>query len=157
MPLLVHAAQDVTLLEVAECSELWFRLCDWHRQDRELHLEEAFDLIDLRKAASGIRRQGTVVTPQFILQPLELREPLKSTRDADDTFLLYICEKGSAVIQADGAHYQLAPGELIVVPAECNEFFLLPDAPDTFLLEVRMDPRPDNDLVSEPVEDGNPD
>lgn len=152
-PGLVHAAQDVTLIEVAESSELWFRLFDWERKDRELHLEEAFDLIDLRKASSGIRREGTVVTPQFTLQPLPLKEALKSTRDQDDTFLLYICIKGGAVVQADGANYQMKPGELVLVPAECNEFFLLPEASDTFLLEIRMDPRPDNDLVSEEVEE----
>ena len=44
-PGLVHAAADVTLLEVAESSELWFRLHDWGSEDREMHLEEAFDLL----------------------------------------------------------------------------------------------------------------
>ena len=29
----------------------------------------------------------------------------------------------------------------------------MPDARDTELLEVRMDPREDNDIVSEPVEE----
>ena len=45
-PGMVHAAQDVRLLEVAESSELWFRLHAWGDEEAELHLEEAFDLID---------------------------------------------------------------------------------------------------------------
>jgi len=153
-PGMVHAAQDVSLLEVAECSELWFRLHDWERKDREIHLEEAFDLINLRKSTeSKASREGTIVTPQFTVNNLPLTQPLKSSRDADDTFLLYICLKGSAVIQADGVNYPLPAGELVLVPAECNEFFLLPDATDTQLMEIRMDPRPNNDLVSEEVAD----
>ena len=152
-PGMVHAAQDVTLLEVAECSELWFRLHNWGATDRELHLEEAFDLIHFRKATEGkASREGTLVTPQFTVNTLPLQQPLKSTRDEDDTFLLYIGLKGSAVIQAQGKNYPVPAGELVLVPAECNEFYLLPDAPDTLLMEVRMDPRPDNDIVSEEVE-----
>ena len=47
-PGMVHAAQDVRLLEVAESSELWFRLHAWDDPEAELHLEEAFDLIDFK-------------------------------------------------------------------------------------------------------------
>ena len=162
-PGLVHAAQDVTLLEIAECSELWFRLYDWDRQDRELHLEEAFDLIDWRsfagaqddKGAGHDKKAGrdSLVTPQFTVNRFALTQPLKSTRDEDDTFLLYYCTKGSALLQAAQVNYALRQGDLLLVPAETTEFFLMPDARDTELLEVRMDPREDNDIVSEPVEE----
>ena len=47
-PGMVHAAQDVRLLEIAESSELWFRLHAWDDPEAELHLEEAFDLIDFK-------------------------------------------------------------------------------------------------------------
>ena len=169
-PGLVHAAKDVTLLEVAEASELWFRLYDWGSAERELHLEEAFDLIDF----NGILRfaqndkegaqndnparvkagQNEVITPQFTVHKIALTQALKSTRDEDDTFLIYICTKGAAVVQADKVNYGIKEGELVLVPAEVNEFFLLPDAPDTELLEVRMDPRQDDDIVSEEVDGG---
>ncbi|MBR4775709.1 MAG: class I mannose-6-phosphate isomerase [Bacteroidales bacterium] len=167
-PGLVHAAKDVTLLEVAEASELWFRLYDWGIQDRELHLEEAFDLIDFGGCPVGAGHDGTVgaghdgkmagknevVTPQFTVHKIALTQALKSTRDEDDTFLIYICTKGAAVVQADKVNYALKEGELVLVPAEVNEFFLLPDAPGTELLEVRMDPRQDDDIVSEEVDGG---
>lgn len=152
-PGLVHAAKDVTLLEVAEASELWFRLYDWGKTERELHLEEAFDLIDF---GGGPVKAGQeeLITPQFTVHKIALTQALKSTRDEDDTFLIYICTKGSAVVQADKQNYKVQEGELVLVPAEVSEFFLLPDAPGTELLEVRMDPREDNDIVSEEVDGG---
>lgn len=154
-PGLVHAAQDVTLLEVAEASELWFRLYDWDRQDRELHLEEAFDLIDFAgKTAARAGDDGLLAaTDQFTIHRIGLKEPLKSHRDQDDTFLLYLCVKGELALQADGKDFQAKPGELILVPAEVTDFFLMPAEKDTVLLEVRMDPRSSEDMVSEPVEE----
>lgn len=155
-PGMVHAAQDVTLIEIAECSELWFRLFDWGSEDRELHLEEAFDLIDFKKYRVGNKKDSGVaiaVTPQFTVNKFPLTQALKSTRDEDDTFLLYYCTKGAAVIQADKVNYQLKQGDLLLVPAETAEFFLLPDGNNTELLEVRMDPREEEDIVSEPVDE----
>lgn len=151
-PGLVHAAKDVTLLEIAECSELWFRLWDWGSQEREMHLEEAFDVIDFKgKAQAGT---DSVSTPQFTVNRIALSQALKSTRDEDDTFLLYVCTKGAARLQADKTPYSIKQGELILVPAEVGEFFLLPEAPGTELLEVRMDPREEDDIVSEEVDGG---
>ena len=150
LPGQVHAAKDVTLLEVAEASELWFRLHDWGSTGRELHLEEAFDLIDLSGNVSA--HKGEVDTDQFTVHQISLTEALKSHRDQDDTFLLYICLKGAAVLQADGENYRLNRGELILVPAETSDFFLIPEERGTLLMEVRMDPRENNDLVSTPEE-----
>ncbi len=151
-PGMVHAAKDVTLLEIAEASELWFRLHDWGHTERELHLEEAFDLIDL-KGKTGAHGAETVATEQFTVNAIPLTDALKSHRDLDDTFLVYICVKGAAVLQADGANYNLKQGEVVLVPAEVQDFFLVPAEKGTELLEVRMDPRAENDLVSAPVEE----
>lgn len=159
-PGMVHAAKDVTLVEIAEASELWFRLYDWGRENREMHLEEAFDLIDFRKYRVARKEEkadeaagAIAITPQFTVNRFQLTQPLKSTRDEDDTFLLYYCTKGAAVIQANKVNYQLKQGDLLLVPAETAEFFLLPDGNDTELMEVRMDPREEEDIVSEPVEE----
>lgn len=154
-PGLVHAAKDVTLLEIAEASELWFRLWDWGSRDREMHLEEAFDLIDFGSYAGGpLDGKAAITTPQFTVNRLALAQALKSTRDEDDTFLLYVCTRGEAQIQADKQVYNVKTGEIILIPAEVTEFFLLPAQPQTELLEVRMDPREDNDIVSEEVDGG---
>lgn len=155
-PGMVHAAKDVTLVEIAEASELWFRLHDWGSEERELHLEEAFDLIDFQRYRVKRDTEGKgaiAITPQFTVNKIVLSQPLKSTRDEDDTFLLYYCTRGVADIQADKVNYKMKEGDLILVPAETNEFFLLPESQDAQLLEIRMDPRPENDIVSEPVDE----
>ena len=155
-PGMVHAAKDVTLVEIAEASELWFRLHDWGSEERELHLEEAFDLIDFQRYRVKRDTEGKgaiAITPQFTVNKIALTQPLKSTRDEDDTFLLYYCTRGVADIQADKVNYKMKEGDLILVPAETNEFFLLPETSDAELLEIRMDPRPENDIVSEPVDE----
>ena len=155
-PGMVHAAKDVTLIEIAEASELWFRLYDWGSEERDLHLDEAFDLIDFQRYRVKRDTEGKgaiAITPQFTVNKIALTQPLKSTRDEDDTFLLYFCTKGKAVIQEKQVNYSLKEGDLILVPAESNEFFLLPETSDAELLEIRMDPRPENDIVSEPVDE----
>ena len=87
------------------------------------------------------------------MNAIPLTDALKSHRDLDDTFLVYICVSGAAVLQADGANYGLKAGEVILVPAEVQDFFLVPAEKGTALLEVRMDPRAEDDLVSAPVEE----
>ena len=148
----VYAAKDVTILEISEASELSFNL--------ETDLEEAFDLIDLGAWINPLPRpQGSLVVslPQFTANCIPLSQALKSHRDLDDTFLLYITLEGEAVIEADNKNYNAGKGELVMVPAEVTDFALLPAAPGTVILEVRMDPRPDDDIVSEPVDDGSQD
>lgn len=154
-PGLVHAAKDVTLLEIAESSELWFRLHDWGSTDREMHLEEAFDLINFdqyhRTAAPS--RELLAAEDQFTVGQIHLKAPLESHAGIEETFLIYICVGGEATLKTKEDKFTIKAGELILVPAELSEFTLAPVGDAAVVLEVRMDPRADNDIVSEPVEE----
>ena len=154
-PGLVHAAKDVTLLEIAESSELWFRLHDWGSTDREMHLEEAFDLINFdqyhRTAAPS--RELLAAEDQFTVGQIHLTAPLESHAGIEETFLIYICVGGEATLKTKEDKFSIKAGELILVPAELSEFTLAPVGDAAVVLEVRMDPRADNDIVSEPVEE----
>ena len=154
-PGLVHAAADVTLLEVAESSELWFRLHDWGSQEREMHLEEAFDLINFGQYERPAQRSKELLaaTDQFTVGEIHLTAPLESHAGIEETFLVYICVGGAATIKADGETFRFSAGELVLVPAECSDFVLAPVGDAAVVLEVRMDPRESNDIVSEPVEE----
>jgi mannose-6-phosphate isomerase len=154
-PGLVHAAADVTLLEVAESSELWFRLHDWGSQEREMHLEEAFDLINFGQYERPAQRSKELLaaTDQFTVGEIHLTAPLESHAGIEETFLVYICVGGAATIKADGETFRFSAGELVLVPAECSDFILAPVGDAAVVLEVRMDPRESNDIVSEPVEE----
>jgi mannose-6-phosphate isomerase len=154
-PGLVHAAKDVTLLEIAESSELWFRLHDWGSTDREMHLEEAFDLINFdqyhRTAAPS--RELLAAEDQFTVGQIHLKSPLESHAGIEETFLIYICVGGEATLKTKEDKFTIKAGELILVPAELSEFTLAPVGDTAVVLEVRMDPRASDDIVSEPVEE----
>ena len=139
----VHAAQDVTLLEVAECSELWFRLHDWGSRERELHLEEAFDLINFERYVQARPASKDILASadQFTVGLIRLKEPLQSHTGLEETFLLYVGLAGEACIEAAGEKFSLKAGEVILVPAELSEFVLAPVGGEARVLEVRMDPR----------------
>lgn len=154
-PGLVHAAKDVTLLEIAESSELWFRLHDWGHQDREMHLEEAFDLINFdqyhREAAPS--KELLAAEDQFTIGQIHLKSPLHSHAGIEETFLIYICVGGEATLETKEDKFRFKAGELVLVPAELSDFVLAPVGDAAVVLEVRMDPRANDDIVSEPVEE----
>ena len=152
-PGVVHAAQDVRLIEIAECSELWFRLHEWAGGERETHLEEAFDLIDFRSWKDSLPKpDGSFFTPQFTVRTLSLSAPVRHEGGLEDSFRLYLCLKGRMTLKAE-APYPLKEGELLLVPAELEHYELVPETPDCFLLEVSMPPRAQEDIVSEPIEE----
>ena len=154
-PGLVHAAKDVTLIEIAESSELWFRLHDWGSTEREMHLEEAFDLINFGQyeRPKAPSKELLAAEDQFTVGQIHLKAPLQSHAGIEETFLIYICVGGEATLQTKADKFTIKTGELVLVPAELSEFTLAPVGDAAVVLEVRMDPRADNDIVSEPVDE----
>ena len=156
-PGMVHAAQDVRLLEVAESSELWFRLHAWEDGGAELHLEEAFDLIDL-KAYRVPKTQGNpeavtesiAVTPQFSVNEIRLKDAVRIT-DQGGSFRLYACVKGAGSVQVEGKDsLRFREGDAVLVPAELTDFILAPTDRGTLLLEALLEPRRDEDEYINP-------
>ena len=156
-PGMVHAAQDVRLLEVAESSELWFRLHAWGDPESEIHLEEAFDLIDFKpyRIRKAVRHPEAVteklaVTPQFSVNEIRLKDPVRIT-DQGGSFRLYACVKGAGSVQIQGAEsLRFKGGDAVLVPAELKDFFLVPSEKDTLLLEVLLEPRHEEDAYIDP-------
>jgi len=127
----VHAAQGVKLLEIAESSELWFRLHDWGSLEREIHLEEAFDLIEL-KAWKPMEK-----TPLFTVNQWQLDAPASVEGGPEDSFRLYSCTGGAAALKdGEGNRFPFKAGETLLVPAEMDAFSLEPCAEGTVLLET---------------------
>jgi len=155
---MVHAAQDVRLLEVAESSELWFRLHAWDDPEAELHLEEAFDLIDFKpyriaapKGNPEAVTEKIAVTPQFSVSEIRLASPLRIGAENNGSFLLYACVNGAGSLEAEGeTPLYFHAGDAIVVPAEIQRFTLTPEARGTLLLEVSLEPRPEKDEYIDP-------
>lgn len=157
----VHAASEgVVIVEVAESSPLDFRIYDWGRKsgeidpfDAELTLEAAFDFIDysafLDKTPRGVEDASGVLKmtdcEEFEVSSMRLAAPLHINPGQDGSFAVYHCLSGAAQIEVpkdpegdarDSESYPLGPGETVLVPAEVQDFYLLPRAQGTHLLEV---------------------
>ncbi len=157
-PGMVHAAQDVRLLEIAESSELWFRLHAWDDAEAELHLEEAFDLIDFKpyrvsssKGNPEAVMEKLAVTPQFTVNGIRLQDPVRIA-DQGGSFRLYACVKGAGFMEAEGMdNFRFRGGDAVVVPAELKQFTLVPSDRDTYLLETLLEPRREPDAYIDPT------
>ena len=157
-PGMVHAAQDVRLLEVAESSELWFRLHAWGDTESELHLEEAFDLIDFKAYRMPRPSKGNpeavmeklAVTPQFTVNEIRLRDTVRVT-DQGGSFRLYACVRGAGEVEVDGMdRLRFKEGDAVLVPAELKDFVLAPTDRDTLVLEALLEPRHEPDAYIDP-------
>ena len=158
-PGMVHAAQDVRLLEVAESSELWFRLHAWGDAESERHLEEAFDLIDFKAYRMPRPSKGNpeavmeklAVTPQFTVNEIRLRDTVRVT-DQGGSFRLYACVKGAGAVEVEGMdRLRFKEGDAVLVPAELKDFILTPADRGTLVLEVLLEPRHEPDAYIDPA------
>lgn len=211
----VHAAEGGLLIaEIQESSDLTFRLYDWGREfdpstARQMHLEEAIDLINYGKFDEGLYRKGPlwgdeasdepckvpesfysctcgchedgechcheeghectcghnhehhhkaephhhgdkitetlVESPQFNVTKINLTDPLHIYTEQFATFIIYMCVEGEASIQVpvEGAsgekgmeNHVLKAGETILIPAQMQDFYLVPRDRSTVLLEA---------------------
>ena len=86
-----------------------------------------------------------VEVPQFNVTKLNLTDPLHIYTEKFESFIVYVCLEGAASIQVPSVkengeqymeNYEFAKGETILVPAEMEDFYLVPRDPSTMLLEA---------------------
>lgn len=163
-PGLVHAAEgDMTVVEISESSPLDFRLFTWDDGrpvddfDSDLTLEAAFDFIDYSKyspyANGSVQpdlhedKAGNTTrltdNPEFTVHEVKLKDALHVYCEKFGSFVTYTCLSGEAVVQAeiDGVKetYSVKPKETILIPVEVPDFFLMPAARNTVLLETMVE------------------
>ena len=123
----VHAAEGgILIAEIQESSDMTFRLYDWGREfnpatARQMHLDEAIDVIDYRKFDESLYIKGPlwekecdccegghhhehvsevlVETPQFNVTKINLKDPLHIYTEQFGSFIIYMCPEGEAAIQ----------------------------------------------------------
>ena len=88
--------------------------------------------------------------PEFVVTKLDLKDGLHIFSDQPGSFAVYYCASGEATVQIPveddkGAKsvesYSLKSGHSILVPSELNDFFLIPAARGTVLLEALVEKR----------------
>ena len=147
---------------------------------RPMHLEEAIDLIDYRKFDESLYTKGAlwgneashhhhegephvaetlVESPQFNVTRLNLTDPLHIYTEQFESFIIYICTEGAASIQVpstkeNGESYmectEITKGETVLIPAEMQDFYLVPRDRSTVLLEAVTRPEEAVDAYIDP-------
>jgi len=160
----VHAADGgLVIAEIQESSDMTFRLYDWGREfnpatARRMDLDDAIDLVDFSgfdesawikgpmwdSYAKAASRQ-LARRPEFTVNEIQLKEPLRIDTAKSDCFSVYVCVEGQLAVQTstkDGAtSCELKKGQTVLVPADLDEFFLVPKAKDTVILEAMVEKR----------------
>lgn len=141
----VHGAiGNVDILEVSESSALDFCVYAWGQALGEDEFDPSMNLAD---ALDFIR-----FSPDDDFRDVSIKEftvnkvPLKSRIgiSTGDSFLIYVCIGGEAVISTAEAgigklEYRLAEGETILIPNDCQDFELEPAGKEAVLLEILVE------------------
>lgn len=147
----VHAiGGGVLLAEIQQPSDVTYRIYDWNRKDahgnaRELHTDLALDAIDFEKKADyklnyeKEQNRSSVIKKceHFTTNYLKVTQKLKKDLSALDSFIIYMCVEGEAVISVAGNSETLKKGETLLIPAENQQVEILAEKAE--LLEIYME------------------
>ncbi|WJJ97341.1 type I phosphomannose isomerase catalytic subunit [Algibacter luteus] len=135
----VHAiGAGVLLAEIQQTSNITYRIYDYDRVDaktgekRELHNDLAIDAIDFEHhknyktnySAKENESNTLVHSPYFKTNILKLTEEITKDYSNLDSFVIYMCVEGDAVLESNGAKYQLNLGETMLIPACINDIHI---------------------------------
>lgn len=143
----VHAiGAGILLAEIQQTSDITYRVYDWDRVDaegnsRELHNDLAIDAInfdmpddfrkDYRKVANTAN--SMVKCGYFSTQFLPISGSYHK-ENTHDSFLIYMCVGGEAVLNYNDEEYTLSYGESVLIPASIKSFKIV--SQNAKLLEV---------------------
>ncbi len=137
----VHAiGGGVMLAEIQQSSDTTYRLYDWDREDengekRELHIPEAIMVMDRSRVGDsaktgydyGLNRTVSLVeSPYFTTNLLHLSQGLKKDYALLDSFVVYLCVEGSAMVETLGHRISIKQGEAMLIPAIAEETIIEP-------------------------------
>jgi mannose-6-phosphate isomerase len=147
----VHAiGAGVLLAEIQQTSNITYRIYDYDRVDaktgqtRELHNDLAIDAIDFnyykdyKTSYESIENTSNTLvhSPYFKTNILKLTENMTKDYTNLDSFVIYMCVEGSAVLECDNVEYELNLGETMLLPACFNSVTIKTEGAN--LLEVFM-------------------
>ncbi len=92
---------------------------------------------------------------EFTVTRINLKDALHINAGTSDAFMLYECLHGSASIQVHREtgeidRYAFDAGEVILIPADVTDFFIVPQSIDTVLFEITIEPYDKNDEYINP-------
>ena len=157
----VCSASGVILLEVSEASPLDFCLYGWGDEvpeeefDGALGLVEALDFIDYKAYVPEAVPEGKLAASnEFTVTRMDLKDALHIMAGENGGFAVYFCAAGEASIQVPAAGGMestvMKTGETVLVPAEIDDFYLVPRRSGTVLVEVLVEREEEADEYIDP-------
>lgn len=145
----IHAInKGILLAEIQQTSDITYRIYDYNRKDsngnyRELHTEEAVDVIDYNHYKdyktfykSELNVSSEIVSCEyFTTNLLEIDRAFERDINTLDSFVIYMCLEGTLEIQYQSGSETLSKGETVLIPAELENYLLKPEK-KVKLLEV---------------------
>ncbi len=128
----IHAiGAGVMIAEIQQSSDITYRIYDYDRVDaktgekRELHTEEALDVIDYEVLDTYTSSYETledtsnkmVDSPYFTTNIINLQNSLDLNYSNKDSFVILMCVEGNSTIHFEGSTYEMNLGETILLPA----------------------------------------
>ena len=131
----IHAiGAGVLLAEIQQTSDVTYRVYDWDRVDskgnhRELHNDIALEAFDFdmpdnyRVNYSRDFQTSTelVSCPYFTTNVIQVNTSLL-VKNNHDSFMIYMCVEGSAIINIEGNQTEFYKGETVLIPACIKTF-----------------------------------
>lgn len=126
----VHAIGAGNLIcEIQQSSNCTYRLYDYDRRDkfgnpRELHLQKALDVLDLKKYEPVDFEMNGIGSKKVLSQCKYFESIIYEVKDEDqitienDRFNSIICIKGNGILQIENENMNILAGESIFVPAK---------------------------------------
>lgn len=133
----VHAiGAGVVLAEIQQTSDITYRIYDWGRPGidgkmRDLHTEEAMAAINFEEPNAKleyVKTQNEVVelckSPFFETNNLNLTKDLMRDLSTIDSFVVYMCVVGEAIIETENASEAIKTGETLLIPAATSKLLI---------------------------------
>jgi len=146
----VHAiCAGCFIAEIQQTSDITYRIYDYNRKDangnsRELHTELAKDSIDYavypdcQTAYIPVPNQTVplVHCKYFTTNLLELDIPKERDYTTMDSFIIYVCMEGKAILRDNKMNeLTIRQGQTVLIPAETQTITITPE-PQTTLMET---------------------
>ncbi len=117
----------------------------------DVHVRPASDPDD----AAGKATDRLASLKEFTVTKIALKDALHINTGTTDAFLVYICTEGSAALQIQRPEsgvdkYDVNAGDVVLVPADVTDFFIVPQDRNIVLLEATIEPYEEPDEYIDP-------
>jgi len=132
----IHAIMSgIVLLEVQQSSDVTYRVYDWNRLDksgnpRELHLKQAFDVINLSNNNKicnyeKLDKNLNIYKSRYFNIDMINVEGLTNEISNKDSFYVYIVIDGNGSIKTNNYYREIEKGTTFLIPANLGDFSLI--------------------------------